>query len=282
MEESKLLENLGFQVFKTIGEGSYGKVFLVQIPGSEIGIVAAKVIKNEDFLEREWEAAGVVENDPQNSSPFIIKNIAMKNFDKFTVILYEYANLRDFQRIVDSKINIPLPIVRAIMKQLFEGLRFVHSKGIVHRDIKSGNILLHNPPGTELVILKIADFGEAKVKQLNQRTELMTVAGTITYMSPELLLAKNVGQVKADAKVDIWSLGILLYRLVTHQWPYESQTINQFQAEVAILEFMKEQQRTGHLQRPPTIIDNNLWDLIVRMLSFNPINRISAAEALQH
>ncbi|KAA6358062.1 MAG: hypothetical protein EZS28_046411, partial [Streblomastix strix] len=200
MEESKLLENLDFQVFGTIGEGSYGKVFKVHLPGSEIGIVAAKVIKNEKFLEREWDVVGKLQDDPLNTRPFIVTNIAMKRYEKFTVILSEYANLGNFRRIIDSNINIPLPIVRAIMKQLFEGLRFVHSKGIVHRDIKPDNILLHNPPGTELVILKIADFGEAKVKQLNQRTELMSVAGTQPYMCPELLLANNIGQVKADAK----------------------------------------------------------------------------------
>ncbi|KAA6356920.1 MAG: hypothetical protein EZS28_047553, partial [Streblomastix strix] len=196
MEESELLKSQGFQVFKTLGEGSNGKVFLVHHP--EFGIVAAKVIQNENFEAREWDTAGIFVNDPPNIRPFIIQNIAAKGFDKMTVIILEYANIGSLKTLIDTNVDISIPVVRLIMNQLLEGLRYIHSKGLIHRDIKGGNILMHNPPGSGRVILKIADFGEAKLKTEINKTLLMTKAGTPPYMAPELIMVGDQGRVNTD------------------------------------------------------------------------------------
>ncbi|KAA6375241.1 MAG: putative Phosphoenolpyruvate carboxylase kinase 1 [Streblomastix strix] len=274
MEETRLLESQGFQIFKTIGHGSFGQVFLVYHP--ELNVVAAKVMKNENFLETEWDAAGIFQSDPPQIRPFIINNILAKKFDTMTVILIELANLGNLQSLLDTNIIIPLPIVRAIMKQLLEGLKFIHSKKIIHRDIKPANILLHNPPGSGRVICKIADFGEMKVKSLADHSTYMGVAGTLVYMPPEIFLGNENEQKKADEKIDVWSLGILVYQTVTHTFPFITPT-NQ-----AIYQFMEKYQQTGILNRPYSIKDNYLWDLLYRMLAFDYHNRISASDALQH
>ncbi|KAA6367563.1 MAG: putative serine/threonine-protein kinase unc-51, partial [Streblomastix strix] len=262
MEESELL--------KSQGEGAYGKVFLVHHP--YFGIVTAKVIQNENFEAREWESAGVLSQDATQMSPFIIRNIAAQTFDKMTVIILEYANIGNLFKLIKMNVDIPLPTVRVIMIQILEGLRFIHEKGLIHRDIKGGNILLHNPQGQGKVILKIADFGEAKLKEGNEHTLLLTKAGTPVYMAPELVLYGDNGKVNADTKVDIWSFGILVYQILTHTFPFKSvdyEDIRKFMVNRVLI-------------RPPTITDNLLWDLLVRMLSFDRHTRISAAEALQH
>ncbi|KAA6359409.1 MAG: hypothetical protein EZS28_045064 [Streblomastix strix] len=91
MEDSKLLESEGFQVLKTLGSGAQGNVFLVH--QQQLGFLAAKVMKNDFFDTTEWDIAGILSKDPPQTCPFIIRNIAAKQFDKSTIILMDYANM---------------------------------------------------------------------------------------------------------------------------------------------------------------------------------------------
>ncbi|KAA6381153.1 MAG: putative AGC family protein kinase, partial [Streblomastix strix] len=262
-EDLKLMISEGFQVLKTLGQGGFGRVYLVHHP--ELGIIAAKIMDNKDFDQREWDIAGILNKE---ACPFIIQNILARKFQTQTVILLEYANM--------GRKVFPLTTIRAILKQILEALRLMHSKGLIHRDIKGGNILLHSPPGTERVFLKLADFGLVKVQQnknIDQSTQ-MTVVGTDQFMPPELLIGEEEGdeEVKADSKVDIWSLGMLIYYMMTLRFPFNPN------AKSSINRFMINKK----LDRPSQIVDDNLWDLIMKMLSFDRKNRISASDALKH
>ncbi|KAA6394995.1 MAG: hypothetical protein EZS28_009484 [Streblomastix strix] len=79
----------------------------------------------------------------------------------------------------------------------------MHEKGIIHRfrAIKGQNILLHSPLGSDLIILKIADFGLIKEQKQVEQSTLMTVAGTMPLMSHEMLMGTEDGEMKADSKV---------------------------------------------------------------------------------
>ncbi|KAA6372623.1 MAG: putative CAMK family protein kinase [Streblomastix strix] len=188
-----------------------------------------------------------------------------------TVILMDYANLKSLDCLLSTLSDLPIPTIRAIMRQLLEGLRLMHEKGLIHRDIKGQNVLFHSPPGSGRIVLKIADFGLVKV-QKQDTTSQMTVAGTVPYMAPELLLGDQQGNVIGDQKVDVWSSGILLYQLVTHEFPFKTQTLQ------AINTFMFNKT----LERPKYIYDNLLWDLITKMLAFDRKNRFTVVEALKH
>ncbi|KAA6362424.1 MAG: hypothetical protein EZS28_042049 [Streblomastix strix] len=122
------------------------------------------------------------------------------------VILMEFAKMKNLDCLIESKLDLPIPIIRAIMRQLlkqFESVRLMHEKGIIHRfrDIKGQNILLHSPPGSGLIVLKIADFGLIKEQKQVEQSTLMTVAGTMPFMPPEMLMGTEDGEVKADNKV---------------------------------------------------------------------------------
>ncbi|KAA6394234.1 MAG: hypothetical protein EZS28_010240 [Streblomastix strix] len=110
-------------------------------------------------------------------------------------------------------------MIRVIMRQILEGLCFIHSKNIIHRNIKGDNIMMHSVPVSGKVILKIADFGEVKqISKSSQKQMTVSTRGTPPFMAPELYL--GIG--KEDTKVDMWSLGMLLYQMLTHTFPFNS------------------------------------------------------------
>ncbi|KAA6364344.1 MAG: hypothetical protein EZS28_040129, partial [Streblomastix strix] len=157
------------------------------------------------------------------------------------------------------------------MKQLLQGLTIMHEKGIIHRDIKGQNILLHSPPGSGRVILKIADYGLVKKQEHALQSVQMTIAGTTPFQAPEMLMA-NARDVKADSTVDIWSAGIVFYQLATHEFPFDPHSLQ------SIMSFMMNKV----LDRPASIEDDQEWDLITKMLSFDRKDRYTASRALDH
>ncbi|KAA6385639.1 MAG: hypothetical protein EZS28_018835 [Streblomastix strix] len=152
---------------------------------NELGIIAAKVMKLEKFDEREWDAAGKL-NQPQFQCPFIMKYLRAKAFETDAVILMEYANAKSLDSIVKDKTkNLSSGTYRALSKQILEGMRLVHAAGLIHRDIKAENILMHS--ANSITKIKIADFGMAKADVSTQIG--MSAMGTPLNMAPELLLS---------------------------------------------------------------------------------------------
>ncbi|KAA6395345.1 MAG: hypothetical protein EZS28_009125 [Streblomastix strix] len=164
-------------------------------------------------------------------------------------------------------IHLPAYVIRAIMKQILEGIKHIHSKGLIHRDIKCENILLHSPPGSECVYTKISDFGLAKIEDI--ATSQTYIKGTLPYMAPEIFKKHLV----ITQKVDIYALGITFYKLLTNEYPVNERDFKEQQKKVAQMKSIK---------RSPEIKDKLLWDLFSKLLEFDPNIRITAAEALQH
>ncbi|KAA6395170.1 MAG: hypothetical protein EZS28_009305 [Streblomastix strix] len=157
-----------------IGKGGFGRVFEVWRSGT--GVIGAKVMKEEDFETKEWR-------------------VGFQLTKKFKSICIEVPFCID---VLDSDSHFD-----GVCEDEVEGVRLMHEKGIIHRfrDIKGQNILLHSPPGSVLIILKIADFGLIKEQKQVEQSTLMTVAGTMPLMSSEMLMGTEDGEVKADSKV---------------------------------------------------------------------------------
>ncbi len=130
-------------------------------------------------------------------------------------ITMELVEGKSLQSLLDSGQMFPIPRVLRIMEQVSSALQFAHDRNIVHRDIKPANLML-TPDDT----VKITDFGTAKILQFGTVQQTAHVVGTPSYMSPEQIKGKVV-----DGRSDIFSLGVVLYEMVTGEKPFPGQNI---------------------------------------------------------
>ena len=155
-------------------------------------------------FKREAQAAGRL------AHPNIVAVYDYGEDGKIAYIVMEYAPGTELKKILDQGSRLPPAEAVRIMDGVLGGLQYSHERGVVHRDIKPGNIIL-SPDGT----VKIADFGIARIES-SSMTQAGTVMGTPAYMSPEQFMGQTV-----DARTDIYSSGVMLYQLLTGERPFE-------------------------------------------------------------
>lgn len=181
-----------------------------------------------------------------------------------------------------------------LAKQLFEGLNYLHNRGVLHRDIKAANILISNTGE-----LKLADFGLARFYQKHQRQDYTNRVITIWYRSPELLL----GETQYGPSVDIWSAACVLVEIFTRHaiFPGDGGEINQLDKIYNVLGTPSRNEWPGidelqwfTLLRPRNRIPSTFaekyqgrvsaeaFDLLQAMFQFDPSSRPTAADVLEH
>ena len=207
-----------YQILKELGRGGMGVVYRGVDP--VIGRhVAIKTLRPEDMgeaseraslgekLVREARSAGML------SHPAIVTIYQAGQDGDILYIAMEFvdgANLADV--VAQGRLNTETML--KILKQCAEALDYAHSKGVVHRDIKPGNLLLE-PSGK----VKIADFGIAKLNQAGV-TKTTSSVGSPAYMSPEHVRAQSI-----DGRADQYSLGVVAHELITGRRPHDSEEL---------------------------------------------------------
>jgi len=201
-----------YKILDELGSGGMGVVYKAHDTKLNrtvaLKFILPRIIKKKGnskrFIQEAQAAASlnhphictVYEIDEQGENTFI----AMEYVEGKSLREYAKKGLMKFEEAIE------------ITSQIADGLQEAHEKGIIHRDIKSSNILV-----TEKSQVKIMDFGLAKVTRDTELSETKSIKGTVSYMSPEQALGKKV-----DLRTDIWSFGVVLYEMLSARLPFES------------------------------------------------------------
>lgn len=200
-----------YQIIEKIGEGGMGIVYKAKDTTLE-RTVAIKFLPRQTATQAEERQRFYIEAKAAAAlnHPNIATTHAIEEVEDDVFIVMEYIEGQELKQKIDAG---PLPVEDAIhiILQIANGLQEAHKKGIVHRDIKSANIML-----TGSGQIKIMDFGLAKVRGGAQVTQIGTTLGTAAYMSPEQARGEDV-----DHRTDIWSLGVVLYETIAGQLPFK-------------------------------------------------------------
>src|SRR2546422_11269729 len=148
------------------------------------------------------------------SHPHIIPIYAVRESDRVLYFVMQYVQGRALDSIIRDVGPLPIPMVQTILAQLGDALSYAHRHGIIHRDIKSANIMLDDE-GRAVV----TDFGIAKVVQAQGLTVTGVTVGTPTYMSPE-----QAATLEVTGASDQYSLGVVAYEMVTGRLPFQGDT----------------------------------------------------------
>ncbi|CAH0514642.1 unnamed protein product [Peronospora belbahrii] len=255
-----------YLLMKEIGEGSFSIVHRAvnRLTGHVCAVKCCKVsqaLEEEERLLRTLSHPNVVS----------LEGVFERNKNLHYVVM-DYLKDGDMCDQLIKRQRLPEPEVRRIIRQVVEGLAYLHRRCVLHRDIKPENILIHGN------MVKIADFGLAK--ELEQPTTLLQRScGTLEYAAPELLCGQPYG-----LKSDVFSLGIVLYVLLFGSFPFSVETaaalkcMDPFPTDVDV----RDMSCLSSSNVQWRIISPLAQDALLKMLKTNDAERISAEDLLGH
>lgn len=256
-----------YQVRNLLGEGAMAKVYEAYDPRIDRHL-AIKVLRQELCVDseyivrflREAKAVGAL------SHPHIVTVFDVDEYHNIPFIVMELLEGIPLSVLMNSGKKFSLEEVVTIAKQLASGLDYAHGRGIVHRDVKPSNIII-SPAEMDI---KITDFGIAHFDDgdLTQHTRIGDLLGTPQYMSPEQLEG-----VKIDGRSDLFSVGIILYQLLTNERPFAGNN-------VATLMY-----QTTHIEPKPVSdfnknIPASLTYIVRKLLAKDPKKRFQSGKEL--
>lgn len=217
-----------YRIERELGRGAMGAVYLGRDPkiGRQVAIKTmalsrefagdALVEARERFF-REAETAGRLQH------PDIVTIFDAGEDQDLAYIAMEYLKGDDLQAYTQAPRLLPVATVLNVVARVADALGYAHSQGVVHRDIKPANVMVDLPSD----VVKVTDFGIARVAD-SARTRTGMVLGTPSFMSPEQMAGRRV-----DGRSDLYSLGVMLYQLLTGRLPHRSDSMATLMHQIA-------------------------------------------------
>uniref|UniRef100_A0A7S3LXE7 Protein kinase domain-containing protein n=1 Tax=Palpitomonas bilix TaxID=652834 RepID=A0A7S3LXE7_9EUKA len=252
-----------------LGRGGFGSVYKVRDESDPTRIFALKEVsmsssdaESVDEVEAEIRALEKVHH------PRVVEYFGCCRRSGKLFIFMEYLGGGALDRFVRLSNGLSISLAKEVCRQILEGIAYLHDRGIVHRDIKSSNVLVDKECP---ISVKLADFGAAaQMQQMKTMTgEIQGVIGTATHLAPEVLQEAGYGR-----KADIWSFGCLLVEVLTGKPPWPN-----FKNPFAIIYHVAHK---GASPEIPSQLDEIGADFCQQCFARNPDLRPSAKKLLQH
>ena len=252
-----------YEIIKSLKSGGYAEVILAKnILNDEKVSIKKTDLKNfqtEELYNISREA--VIINSLIHKN--IVKILNTFTYDDSLYMVMEYCEGGELSSLIDSPEPIEENYFKKIFQQIHSAVRFMHSKNIVHRDLKPNNILFKDKERTEICIIDFGISGNS-----NGLSSEIIRAGTVKYCSPELVSGEHF---QSSIKIDIWSLGVILYLMWYKMFPFDGATDEKVSEKIA----------NEDVCFPKNVkIKKSLADLIEGCLRKNPKRRIDCNDKL--
>ena len=253
----------GCEITELIGEGGMGIVYkahhIALDQDRAIKVMDPFIAKDKIFVKRFQEEGGAL---ARLHSPYIVTVYDLCETEIGTCLIMEYVKGQTLSDIISSSTRMDERRMFRLFKQILMALEHAHGANVIHRDIKPRNILV-----SEGDVVKVADFGLAKVQRHDSTTVTQLTGGTIYYMSPEQV--EGLG--KVDHRGDLYSLGMTLYEALTGAVPFEK-TESDFSIRERIVKG-----KIAHLK----LRDPRLNTFVAKALERDPADRFQTAAEMR-
>jgi serine/threonine protein kinase len=250
-----------YRIIQKLGEGGVGEVFKALDPMLErdvaIKVLRSELSEREQVLQR-FRSEAVALGRLNHPNIATVYNFA-KDGSRYYMVL-EYVNGESLDQLLLRRKKLSWQETVKYGCAVLDGLEHAHRLKVIHRDVKPSNILVSNTG-----IVKIMDFGIARILEKARQTQLGYLVGTLEYMSPEQIQGYEV-----DARADIYSFGIVMYEMLTGRLPFQKNT------DYDLLKSQIEDTPQPLRFFVPDI-PNHLEKIVLRSLAKNPADRFGSA-----
>ncbi|XP_029932601.1 serine/threonine-protein kinase MARK2 isoform X6 [Myripristis murdjan] len=248
-----------YRLLKTIGKGNFAKVKLARhvLTGKEVAVkIIDKTQLNSSSLQKLFREVRIMK---LLNHPNIVKLFEVIETDKTLYLVMEYASGGEVFDYLVAHGRMKEKEARAKFRQIVSAVQYCHQKCIVHRDLKAENLLLDADMN-----IKIADFGFSNEFTLGNKLD--TFCGSPPYAAPELFQGKKYD----GPEVDVWSLGVILYTLVSGSLPFDGQNLKELRERVLRGKY-----------RIPFYMSTDCENLLKKFLILNPSKRGSLEQIMR-
>ena len=252
---------------KMLGSGAFGEVWLVRHKDLNRDFAMKIIKKRKNKSNEEKEILNEIEILKKLDHPKILKIVDFYSTLKKYYIITEYCPEGELFNEIIKVGKFDEGQAAFIINQILKAIAYCHKNNIIHRDIKPENLMITNREKNGCLQVKLIDFGTAKIFEKGHQEN--KYVGSSYYMAPEIIKRKY------DEKCDLWSIGVILYILLTGRPPFDGNDDDE------ILENVKK----GVYDKwayPFPLLSPHAKDLIFNLLQYDPKKRLSAEEALDH
>ena len=260
-----------FTFIKQAGKGTYGTAWVAEEKATGQKVIIKAINKsgtNRASFKRELKYS---KHLAKHANIINTHDTAYETKTSY-VMVQDYAAGGDLFDAIEPEVGLEESKARRYIYQIAKAVEYMHSKKLVHRDIKPENVVLGDKQGS---FVQLIDFGMT----LRTGTHVSKVCGSIPYTAPEICNASEQGGFLVDPACDVWSVGILLFCLVTGNFPWEQATLS----DPNYCEFV--QWQSGATIKPPYMWQNfspRLLQLFNKLLAMNPQNRCEVKEVYKY